>query len=219
MTIGVRGDLADNQGTSSSNDVRRPFSAGSSGPSHPILIHLGYHCWFNQLILHDGQFLQSCSEGLRKYLHLKFPQCRLLGHWSSWVCLKIACPRPIGCVGFGETNSHYLWEHNMGMYQSPTKTVKHKFSTFWGCDRDPNRLGALHGKILGGTPPNGHLFWRGGKSLICRYPLIKEYGNRNMQNPPCDRYFSQNMQLSLAMFDYQRTSFLSNMWILVFQVS
>ena len=150
-------------------------------------------------MLHDGQFLQSCSEGLWKYLHLKFPQCRLLGHWSSWVCLKIACPRPIGCVGFGETNSHYLWEHNMGMYQSPTKTVKHKFSTFWGCDRDPNRLGALHGKILGGTPQNGHLFWRGGKSLICRYPLIKEYGNRNMQNPPCDRYFSQNMQLSLAM--------------------
>ena len=47
MTIGVRVDLADKQGTSSSNDVRRSFSAGSSGPSHPILIHLGYRCWFN----------------------------------------------------------------------------------------------------------------------------------------------------------------------------
>ena len=36
--------------------------------------------------------------------------------------------------------------------------------------------------------------------------------------PPFDTYFSQNMQLSLAMFDYQGTSFSSNMWILNCQV-
>ena len=39
-----RGDLADNQGASASNEVRRSFSPGSSGPSHLIdgaLVHLG----------------------------------------------------------------------------------------------------------------------------------------------------------------------------------
>ena len=78
-------------------------------------------------------------------------------------------------------------------------------------------LGHCMGKYWGAHPKwSSILAWW--ESLIYRYPPIKECGNGNMQNPPCDRYFSQNMQLSLAMFDYQRTSFLSNMWVLVFQV-
>ena len=39
-----------------------------------------------------------------------------------------------------------------GCFSHQQKQKSISFLPFGGCDHDPNRLGALHGKILGGTP-------------------------------------------------------------------